>query len=270
LLSRHVRQLEVELHQNLLLRNGRGVTLTQAGLVLLEHGRGILHQVALAQEELGSVRGALSGRIAIGLPPSLSRLTTVPLTLAVKKHLPQAQLTLTEGFSLSMTENLRSGRLDLAVMYNPPADPDIESKRLWNEALVLISSKNNSIEIPKSKISLCDLAQLPIITPTRPNAFRLLIEAEMQRIQCRPHIVMEIDGLTAILELVKQGLGFAVLPAYTLHSTHRPQDYTTHNIEKPKLKSELCLVWSARRPLTSTHRKAMEVTEQVITKALSL
>ena len=42
LLSRHVRQLEVALHQNLLLRNGRGVTVTEAGLVLLEHGRGIL------------------------------------------------------------------------------------------------------------------------------------------------------------------------------------------------------------------------------------
>ena len=62
LLSRNVRQLEVELHQTFLLRNGRGVTLTEAGRVLLEHGRGILHQVALAREELGSVRGALAGR----------------------------------------------------------------------------------------------------------------------------------------------------------------------------------------------------------------
>jgi len=71
LLSRHVRQLEVELHQNLLLRNGRGVSLTEAGSRMLEHGRGILHQVALAKEELASVRGALAGKVSIGLPPSL-------------------------------------------------------------------------------------------------------------------------------------------------------------------------------------------------------
>ena len=45
-LSRQVRLLEVELRQNLLLRNGRGVTTTEAGKLLLEHGRGILHQVA--------------------------------------------------------------------------------------------------------------------------------------------------------------------------------------------------------------------------------
>jgi LysR family nitrogen assimilation transcriptional regulator len=42
-LSRQVRQLEVELRQNLLVRNGRGVTLTEAGEIFLEHARGILH-----------------------------------------------------------------------------------------------------------------------------------------------------------------------------------------------------------------------------------
>ena len=95
LLSHHMRQLEVELHQTLLLRNGRGVSSTEAGQVLLEHGRGILHQVALAREELGSVSGALAGHVSIGLPPSLIKLIAVPLTKAFCARLPQAQLTLT-------------------------------------------------------------------------------------------------------------------------------------------------------------------------------
>ncbi|HZF84528.1 MAG TPA: LysR family transcriptional regulator, partial [Burkholderiaceae bacterium] len=68
-LSRQVRLLEVELRQNLLVRNGRGVTLTDAGALLLEHGRGILHQVARAQEELAGARGGLAGRGALGRPP---------------------------------------------------------------------------------------------------------------------------------------------------------------------------------------------------------
>ena len=70
-LSRQVRLLEVELRQNLLVRNGRGAVPTEAGKVLLEHGRGILHQVERAREELGRVRGALAGRVAIGLPTSV-------------------------------------------------------------------------------------------------------------------------------------------------------------------------------------------------------
>ncbi len=237
LLSRHVRQLEVELHQNLLMRNGRGVTVTEAGLVMLEHGRGILHQVAVAQEELGSVRGALSGRVSIGLPPSLSKLVTVPLTKSFRKTLPHAQLSLTEGFSVLMVESLRAGRLDMAVLYNPPPSPDLDMTVLHEDALVLIAGKKSppltNQRSLKTVVSLTDLAQLPLIVPSRPNAFRLLIDTEMQRVNGKPNIVLEIDGLNAILELVKEGMGYAVLPAYTLSNFAKPDHFSTHRIEKP-------------------------------------
>src|SRR5215208_4163183 len=49
-LSRQVRLLEVELRQTLLVRNGRGATPTESGKVLLEHGRGILHQITRVRE----------------------------------------------------------------------------------------------------------------------------------------------------------------------------------------------------------------------------
>ena len=72
-LSRQVRLLEVELRQNLLVRKWARRLPTEAGRLLLEHGRGILHQVERAREELGRVRGALAGRVAIGLPTSVAR-----------------------------------------------------------------------------------------------------------------------------------------------------------------------------------------------------
>lgn len=272
LLSRHVRQLEVELHQNLLMRNGRGVTLTEAGLVMLEHGRGILHQVAVAQEELGSVRGALSGRVSIGLPPSLSKLVTVPLTKSFRKTLPHAQLSLTEGFSVLMVESLRAGRLDMAVLYNPPPSPDLDMTVLHEDALVLIAGKKSpplaNNRALKQVVPLNDLAELPLIVPSRPNAFRLLIDTEMQRVNGKPNIVLEIDGLNAILELVKEGMGYAVLPAYTLSNFAKPEHFSTHRIEKPKLMSQLMLVWSARRPMTATHKAAMQLTQEVVQTAL--
>ena len=70
-LSRQVRTLEVELRQPLLDRNGRGVTLTEAGKRLLAHGRGILQQVERARQDLEDQRGAATGHLAVGLPPSL-------------------------------------------------------------------------------------------------------------------------------------------------------------------------------------------------------
>lgn len=274
LLSRHVRQLEVELHQSFLLRNGRGVTLTEPGRVLLEHGRGILHQVALAREELGAVRGALGGHLSIGLPPSLSKLITVPLTLEFRKRMPNAQLTLTEGFSVAMNEGLRSGRLDMAVLYNTPHSPDIEISVLHRESLVLIASQASVKRIKaaplKARMPLSALADLPLIVPSRPNAFRILIEAELLRLNCKPKIELEVDGLNAILELVGEGLGFAVLPPYTLNNFHKPHTFTTHKLHSPQLVCELMLVTSARRPSTQTHKALQALVTDVVRRAIPL
>jgi LysR family nitrogen assimilation transcriptional regulator len=105
-LSRQVRLLEVELRQNLLVRNGRGATPTEAGQVLLEHGRGILHQVERAREELGRVRTGLTGQVALGMPPSVARVLTVPLTRAFRLAMPEAKLSISEGLSTAMQEGL--------------------------------------------------------------------------------------------------------------------------------------------------------------------
>jgi LysR family nitrogen assimilation transcriptional regulator len=115
-LSRQIRLLEVELRQTLLVRNGRGAAPTEAGKLLLEHGRGILHQVQRAREELGRVRGSLAGRVAIGLPSSLARMVTVPLTRAFRQQMPDAALSIREGLSVAMHESLLAGRLDIAVL----------------------------------------------------------------------------------------------------------------------------------------------------------
>jgi LysR family nitrogen assimilation transcriptional regulator len=69
-LSRQVRALEVELRQTLFDRNGRGVTLTEAGKRLLAHGRGILQQVERARQDLEDQRGAGRGCSASGCRPA--------------------------------------------------------------------------------------------------------------------------------------------------------------------------------------------------------
>ena len=68
-----MRSLEVELRQTRLERNGRGVTLTEAGKRLLEHSRGILAQVKRARLDLEDHLGAATGRVGLALPPSVSR-----------------------------------------------------------------------------------------------------------------------------------------------------------------------------------------------------
>jgi LysR family nitrogen assimilation transcriptional regulator len=210
--------------------------------------------------------------VSIGLPPSLSKLVTVPLTMAFRAALPHAQLSLTEGFSVLMVESLRAGRLDMAVLYNPPPSPDLEMRVLHEDTLVLIAGKKSQPlagNAPlKAVVKLADMAKLPLIAPSRPNAFRLLIDTEMIRLNCKPNIVLEIDGLNAILELVKEGLGYALLPAYTLSNFANTQEFSVHRINKPQLMSQLMLVRSAKRPMTATHHAAQKIIETEVSCAL--
>jgi LysR family transcriptional regulator, nitrogen assimilation regulatory protein len=280
-LSRQIRLLEVELRQNLLTRNGRGAVPTEAGKLLLEHGRGILHQVALTREELNASRGALAGKVSIGLPPSLSKLVTVPLVKEFKQHLPQAQLTLTEGFSLLMHEGLRVGNLDMCVLYNPDQSSDLEMSTLHEDELVLISPASIEPENKAAKagkvgkaikatesVSLASVAELDLILPSRPNAFRILLEGEMMTLGKRPNVIYEVDGLNAILSLVKEGVGHAVLPSYTLSNFENSSPFAVKAIHSPSIKSQLMLVWSSRRPTTQTQKRAMEIVSKVVLHAI--
>lgn len=281
-LSRQIRLLEVELRQNLLSRNGRGATPTDAGKLLLEHGRGILHQVDVAREELGVARGALAGRVSIGLPPSLSRLITVPLTQAFRVQLPQAQLTLTEGFSVGMVDGLRLGKLDMAVLYNAERSPDLELSTLYEEELVLISQRSGKpARKPAGKatdkvttkgragISFKEVTALPLILPSRPNAFRLLIDNEAMRLNCPLRVALEVDGLNGILNLVKEGFGHAVLPTYTLSNFENAEPFELRSVHSPRLMGQLMLVRSARRPSTETQQIARALVQDVVLRAIA-
>jgi LysR family nitrogen assimilation transcriptional regulator len=270
-LSRQVRLLEVELRQNLLVRNGRGATPTEAGKLLLEHARGILHQVERAREELGRVRGALAGRVAIGLPPSLARVLTVPLTRAFRQQMPDAQLSISEGLSVTMQEWLVNGRLDIAVLYNAQPATGIEASPLVDEDLMLVQPRPPGLpeDPPPPPITLQEVARLPLVIPSRPNAIRMHVEAEMAAIGCRPTIALEIDGVSAILDLVADGTGNAILSRNAVASSIKPSAFTVRAIGQPPLRTRLSLATSSARPATLTQQATMELVRATTQARLS-
>jgi LysR family nitrogen assimilation transcriptional regulator len=261
-LSRQVRLLEVELRQSLLLRNGRGATPTEAGRLLLEHARGILHQVDRAREELGRVGGALAGRVAIGLPPSLSRLLAVPIIRAVRQQMPQASVSICEGLSINMQEWLATGRLDIAVLYNAQPTPEIELTPLHEEDLVLVQPRPAGLaqDPPPEPVALKDIAnKLALVIPSRPNALRMLVETQMANIGVRPQVALEIDGVAAILDLVADGAGAALLSRNAVASSIRPSAFQMRAVTDPPLRTRLSLAVSAQRPSTLTQKACLDL-----------
>jgi LysR family transcriptional regulator, nitrogen assimilation regulatory protein len=270
-LSRQVRLLEVELRQNLLTRNGRGALPTDAGSLMLDHARGILHQVARAREDLGRVRGGLAGRVAVGMPTSVARVLAVPLTREFRKRLPEATISISEGLSVAMQEALVNGRLDIALLYNTLPTPEVELTALLDEALYLVKPLAASSKAQRSatsakktalpKVALVDIAPLPLVIPTRPNAIRNLVETRLGDLGLRPSIALEIDGVSAILELVADGAGCAVLPQSAVlsnaHSAMSMQRFEIAQVDG--LMSRLSLATSAQRPSTLTQRSMLEL-----------
>lgn len=246
-LSRQVRSLEVELRQPLLDRNGRGVTLTEAGKRLLAHARGILQQVQRARDDLEDQRGAATGRLAIALPPSVSRTLTGPLVQAFREQLPRASLSVVEGLSAYALEWLAIGRVDGAVVYNVTPSPAIDLQPLLDEPLYLVS-----VRPPRSRrigppLSLREVAEHELVIPSRPHSMRMLLEAALAGEGCRARVALEIESVPAILDLVQQGGCHALLAENALRGSGQPEAFQLRPIAPP-LVATLWMATSALRP----------------------
>src|SRR5262249_34006459 len=119
-LSRGIKELEQRYDVQLLHRNGRGVSLTDAGEQLLAHAKGLLRGLAQAEHELLTVRGTPSGHVAIGVPPLFGHVLNFGLIKTVRAQHPKIALTFAEGFTTDFLEWLAKGTIHPAVMYNPP------------------------------------------------------------------------------------------------------------------------------------------------------
>ena len=247
-LSRQVRALEVELRQPLFERTGRGVTLTEAGKRLLEHGRGILQQVERARLDIENQRGAATGRLVIGLPPSVSRTLTGPLVTEFRRRFPQAQLSVVEGLSTYVLEWLAIGRVDCAVVYNVASSAAVDLLPVLHEQLYLVSARAGRSQLVGRVVTLSEVAERELVIPSRPHSIRMLLEAALASEGRRAKVAMEIESIPAILDLVQNDGFHAVLALNAIKSSGQEQSFYVRPIGKPKLTTTLWIATSAQRP----------------------
>ena len=265
-LSRQVRALEVELRETLMLRNGRGVVLTEAGQRLYEHGVNILQALAQAQDDMGASRDAPVGRITIGLPPSVGRQLTLPLIDGFQRRLPAARLAIVEGLSSHISEWISTGRVDLGLLYNPEAQPALEITPLIEESLCLVSPAASPAPPSGSgaALPLQTLPAWPLIVPERSHAIRKLLETQAVLAGIKLNIAWEVSSIAAILDLVCAGYGHAVLHASAVAASDRADLLRVRPLVQPRLNSVLCLAVSAhKRPSPLMRQAARLLTELV-------
>ena len=262
-LSRQVRSLETDLRETLLLRNGRGVTLTDAGRRLFEHGVQILQRVSQAREDLGAQRDAAVGHVTIGLPPSIGRRLTLPLIEGFREHLPRARLTIVEGLSANIAEWLTSGRADLGLLYNPDAQPALEITPLLRERLCLVEAVRGR-KGGKGPLPLQELGSFPLILPERHQSIRRLLQTQANLAGVKLHVAWEVSSVPAIIDLVCARVGYAVLNASAVAASGRGGELAVRPIVDPELVSVLFLAQSATKPATPLTRRAARLLTDLI------
>ena len=215
-LSHQLAQLESELGARLFHRSRRGVVLTEAGRVFLAHATAILRQVEDARASVMNVAGEPSGKVVFGVPHSASNALALPLLQAVREQLPKVELELTEELTGNLVPQLRSGQINLAVLFDDGTLDEFARTVLLDEHLSLISSAT-AADRPRAAVSLRQALALPLILPAHPHGVRPIIEtAAREHGLPVPNVVADISSISILRTTLLAGMGHTLLPVMPL------------------------------------------------------
>ena len=271
-LSRQIRKLEQELGVDLLVRHGRGVRLTGAGSVLLERAEQMIHLLRSTGDEVRASANTISGHVSLGLPPAAGLLLAPPIVRTFQREWPQVALHVRDGISNLLQEWLLDGRLDVAVLYNPPPLDALESEIIMHENMVVVEPPDRPGRHPrgKSAIGTCrirDLADMPLIMPGLPHNNRRIAEQAAVQHGVRLRVRLEVDSVTLTKAMVKSGLGCTILAYAAVHDEVMRGELKVRVIERPALVSTVAIAMLREH---RTHKLPNELRQTVIAEVNKL
>ena len=253
-LSRHIHRLEEELGVTLLVRHGRGVRPTEAGETLLRKGELLVRQLRQTRDDVIAQAGQASGHLALAMPPGAGQTLAPELIARYRLQCPKVSLQVFAALSGFIYDWLAEGRVDLALVHNPPRARDIVTRPLLVEDLYVIApAANRMARLPKNQrtlprqFHLKDIGELPLILPGRPHGLRLFIEEVAAREGLRLSI-LEVDSLEIIKTLVEHGLGFSVVSYNAAQSEVKRRVLRAVPIAAPGISWTLALAMTERQP----------------------
>jgi len=268
LITRYVRGLEEELGVELFFRNGRGVTLTEAGRLLKQHADDIISALSRARSEMSAFQLNPAGKLVVGVPPSVGTVLTVPLVKKMKNEYPNIALQVIEGFSGHVFEWLLHGRIDAAVLYGSPNHPSVLTEPLVEDELFMLGPARYPAEMPKGRLSLDWFAKLPMIIPSRPHGLRRLLDDVLVDHGVEPRIELELEAMPSALLLVEEGVGFTVLPYASVHHLVEQGRISCWPFDPPVTRT-LLLATSNQRPMSMTMRSMLRTVRKEVRDIIS-
>jgi DNA-binding transcriptional LysR family regulator len=212
--SHHLARLEAETGAQLLQRVGRGVRLTPAGRLLADRAAEILGRIDAAGAELSAHVGLNAGRVRLaGFSSAIGSLLPGAMTALAERH-PDLEVTLTDAHPPEALELLRTGEIDVAVIFRyDETEPEPDGVRLHHllDDPVFLLTKKRSRGLASHRdatwIAGCDRCRSHLLALCADEGFE-------------PRIGYVSDDMVVMQTLVAAGLGVTTIPGLALRAHH--------------------------------------------------
>jgi DNA-binding transcriptional LysR family regulator len=204
--GQQMRTLEAELRRPLFARQGKVVVLNDAGRELVPQVRRLL---GLYEQMLSpaTAADAMAGTVHLGAVVSAVR-PLIQATLALKAKHAALDLHVSAAKSIELIERVQSGALDAAIAVREPgARTELVWTSLYAEPIVLLAPRKLEGSNPRVL-----LQSQPFIRFDPTQHTGRLVERTLRRLRVKPAELLELNALEGIVELVRSGLGVAVVP----------------------------------------------------------
>ena len=208
-LSAGLKELEAALDSELVERDNRTVVFTAVGLEVAQRARRVLREAEELAELAAKGREPLSGRLRLGVIPTIAPYL-LPRTLPyLRKAYPKLQLYLTEDLTGRLLMLLQDGTLDLVLIALPYHAGEVETLPLFKDGFQLVTRKDNPLA-QKKTVALADLKDANLLLLAEGHCLR-----DHALAACRlPHADSGFASasLNTLVEMVAGGLGITLLP----------------------------------------------------------
>lgn len=217
--SQQIATLEAETGMTLLERHARGVRVTPAGKVLVEHAEGILARLEVAEAELSAIAGLRAGRLRMASFPTAGA-TLMPLAIATfRSSYPDIELTLAEGEPEEIAPRLRAGELDLALLFEfdePDTRTDSLTRvELLQDPMYLALPRDHPLAA-KGGLRLPELRGEAWVQTSRSSPCARHVVRSCHVAGFEPNVSFESDDYQTVQGLVAAGVGVALIPELAL------------------------------------------------------
>ena len=211
-LSKQIRRLEDSLGGQLLHRRSRGLHLTSAGQVLLQHTRKVIEDSDSAERVTRLALKGEAGTLRVGFGIAVLARGLPNLMLRFRKRFPNIDLLVRNMSTSDQTQALRDRRIDVGFVRLPIRAEEIETIPVVNERLMIVLSEQAT---HNARSGLPALSTAPFILPSRADSasFHDHVFRTCRAAGFVPRVVQEADEFFTVLNLVRAGLGVSVVPS---------------------------------------------------------